>query len=44
MEEMDSMPSELEIQGDYNSVKARHLKLMFEKCDPELVENCKTDE
>ena len=30
---MDSLPNRLEVQGDYNSKKARNLKLQFEKCD-----------
>ena len=38
-------PPQIEIQGDYNSNKARHLKIMFEKCDPELNPEgfCKTE-
>ena len=41
MEEQN--PPILEIQGDYNSVKARHLKLMFEKCDSTVTWGCKSD-
>ena len=37
-------PPRLEIQGDYNSEKARHLKLQFEKCDSTIVSDCKSDE
>ena len=44
MKETDFEPKQIEVQGDYNSVKARHLKIMFEKCDSNLVDNCKTDE
>ena len=42
-------PSQIEVQGDYNSDKARHLKIMFEKCDSETIDEstygpCKSDE
>ena len=37
-------PSQIEVQGSYNSPKARHLKLMFEKCDKStFFHKCKTD-
>ena len=35
----------VEIQGDYNSAKAKVLKLTFEKCDNSVLENdCHSDE
>ena len=36
----------VQIQGDYNSPQARHLVLLFEKCDPEKFTEgkCKSDE
>ncbi len=35
----------IELQGDYNSAKARVLKLTFEKCDSSIIENeCYSDE
>ena len=33
MEQRDDIVQSLEVQGDFNSPKARTLKLMFEKCD-----------
>ena len=45
MEEEGYLPSRLEVQGDYNSEKARHLKIMFEKCSNETSSVvCKSDE
>ena len=43
LKETSTLPDEIEIQGDYNSVKARHLKLMFEKCDPTERTTCKSE-
>ena len=41
----DKLPRNIEVQGDYNSDKARHLKIMFEKCDNNTFEGtCKTEE
>lgn len=45
IEETGYQPQRLEVQGDYNSEKARSLKIMFEKCDPETsTVTCKSDE
>ena len=44
MKDMEGVPADIEIQGDYNSPKARHLKLMFERCDSKLRDTCHSDE
>ena len=41
----NKLPHNIEVQGDYNSDKARHLKIMFEKCDNSTFEGtCKSEE
>ena len=34
----------LELFGNFNSEKTKNLRIIFEKCDPEVRDDCKSDE
>ena len=34
----------LELFGNFNTYKTRNLRIIFEKCDPEIRDDCKSDE